>query len=909
MSLAFRFRRLVLVVVLAFVPALAVAALPAGVTRVTSVEGVDEYRLANGLVVLLFADPTKPTTTVDVTYKVGSRYEDYGETGMAHLLEHMVFKGTPSIPSVFAELGRRGMEFNGNTSYDRTTYFETFTASTESLDWVLMMEAERMTRSTFSKAELDSEMTVVRNEYENGENQPQSVLWKRMAGVAFDWHNYGKPTIGARSDIENVPFERLRAFYAKYYEPDNAVLTVAGKFDAEPTLAAIAKYFGAIPKPTRVLPKLYTVEPVQDGQRTVVVRRVAGTQWLGALFHLPQGANPDATAFEALAEIMTVEPAGRLYKALVEGGKASKVENWTFEQRDPGFVIFWAQVPPDQSIDAARDTLLATLYDVGARPITAAELDRVRIKAQKDFDDTINDPQQMAVALADSIAQGDWRLFFIHRDRWRKLTAADVTRVATEWLKPSNLTIGMFLPESKPDRAPATAAVDIPALVRNYKGDPPIAAGEAFDPTPANLEARTERLQLPNGMKVALLPKKTRGETVQLEIRLDMGDIASLRNSTPASSLTAAMLERGTTKHDRQAFEDLLDKLRAKLDIGGGGATVTATATTVRASVPDVLRLAAEALREPAFVPSEFEQLKRERLTALEQSRTDPTALARRGAARAGNPYPPDDVRYTPTLDEEIARVKATDLAAIKAFHAKFYGASHAELAVVGDFDAATVKPLLRELFGTFQAAAPYTRVPQPYYPTAAAPVTFETPDKANAAMFGRLSMRLNDQSADYAALLVANRVLGGDSDSRIFQRIRVREGLSYAVGTAVQPASIDDNSTLALYAIFAPQNLPKVQQATAAELARAQDGGFEEREITAAKKALLEERRIARAQDDVLTASLVQQEYLGRTWSESARIDAAIAAVTVESANAAVRKYVDPKGIAFAYAGDFAKK
>src|SRR5207249_4034922 len=212
-------------------------------------------------------------------------------------------------------------------------------------------------------------------------------------------------------------------------------------------LAGIARYFGAIPKPARVLPKFYTIEPVQDGERTVTVRRVASAQWLGALFHLPQGANADTTAFEALAELMTVEPAGRLYKALVEGKKASKVENWIFEQRDAGFVIFWAQVPPDQSVDAVRDTLLATLYDVGAHPITAAELERVRIKAQKDFDDTINDPQQMAVALADSIAQGDWRLLFIRRDRWRKLAPADVTRVATEWLKPSNVTIGMFLPE------------------------------------------------------------------------------------------------------------------------------------------------------------------------------------------------------------------------------------------------------------------------------------------------------------------------------------------------------------------------------------------------------------------------------------------------------------------------------
>jgi len=897
------------VLVLAFLPATVFAALPPGVTAGPSVEGVHEYHLSNGLTVLLFPDASKPTTTVDVTYKVGSRMEDYGETGMAHLLEHMLFKGTPSVPSVFAELGRRGMEFNGNTSYDRTTYFETFTASPESLDWVLMMESERMTRSTFSKAELDSEMTVVRNEYERGENSPQSVLWKRMAATAFDWHNYGKPTIGARSDIENVPFEKLRAFYAKYYQPDNAVLTIAGKFDSDAALAAIAKHFGAIPRPARILPKFYTIEPVQDGERIVNVRRVASAQWVGALFHLPQGANPDTTAFEALAEIMTVEPAGRLYKALVEGKKASSVENWMFPLHDAGFVIFWAQVPPDQSLDAARDTMLATLYDVAAHPVTPAELERVKIKAQKDFDDTINDPQQMAVALADSIAEGDWRLFFIHRDRWRALQPADVTRVATEYLKSSNLTLGFFEPEAKPDRAPLAAAVNIPALVSNYKGEPPVAAGEAFDPTPANLEARTQRFTLSNGMKVALLPKKTRGETAQLEIRLDMGDVSSLANSTPVSSLTAAMLERGTAKHDRQAFQDALDKLRAKLDIGGSGATVSVSATTVRESVPGVLRLAAEALREPAFPPSEFAQLKSELLTRLEQSRTDPTAIARRAAARAGNPYPPQDVRYTPTIDEEIARVKAADVDAAKAFYAKFYGASHGELAVVGDFDVATVKPLLEQLFGSFTSTTAYARVPQPFYSTKASPTTFETPDKANAAMFGRLSMPLNDRASDYASLLVANRVLGGDSDSRIFQRVRVKGGFSYAVGTVFQPSAIDENSTLVVYAIFAPQNLGNVRTATAEEIARARESGFTAKEIAAAKKAVLEERRITRAQDAAVAGALVSQAYLGRTWAESAQVDRELEAVTPESATAALRKYVEPADIAFAYAGDFAKK
>jgi zinc protease len=391
-------------------------------------------------------------------------------------------------------------------------------------------------------------------------------------------------------------------------------------------------------------------------------------------------------------------------------------------------------------------------------------------------------------------------------------------------------------------------------------------------------------------------------------LRLDIGDTDSLRNSSPVSGLTASMLERGTTKHDRQAFADALDKQRTKLNIAGSGATVGVDATTVRGSVPDVLRLAAEALREPAFVPSEFEQLKRERLTALEQSRSDPTAIARRAAARAGNPYPADDVRYTPTIDEEIERVRATDVAAVKAFHAKFYGASHAELAIVGDFDAAAVKPLIRELFGDYASPTPYARVPQPLYPTKAAPQTFETPDKANAAMFGRLSMPLNDESADYAALTIANRILGGDSDSRIFKRVRVTEGLSYGVGSVFQPASIDLNSTFVVYAIFAPQNLAKVRDATAQEVSRARDGGFTEQEVTAAKKALLEERRISRAQDEALAGSLVSQAFLGRTWANSAKIDAAIAAVSVDSANAALRKYVDPAGIAYAYAGDFAK-
>ena len=896
----------VLAAIVLLVPLAALAALPDGVRQGPTVEGVTQYGLANGLTVLLFPDATKPTTTVDVTYEVGSRQENYGETGMAHLLEHMLFKGTPSIPSVFTELSARGMRFNGNTSYDRTTYFETFSANDENLEWALRMESERMTRSTFSKPELDSEMTVVRNEFESGENNPRSVLWKRMTAVAYDWHNYGKPTIGARSDIENVPFERLRAFYSMYYQPDNAMLTIAGRFDPDRTLALIAKYFGALPKPTRVIPKLYTSEPVQDGERNVVVQRVASTRVLGALFHTVPGATADSVAMEALADIMTVAPSGRLYKALVDTGKATSVENWTFDQHDPGFVIFWAQIGSTDSFTPAREAMLATLYGVKQQPITQEEVDRVRAKALKDFDDTINDPQRFAVAVAEAVAQGDWRLLFLHRDYWRELKAADVTRVATSFFKPSNLTVGEFVPEATPDRAPAVANADVAALVKDYKGDVAVAAGEAFDATPANLEARTQRFMLPNGMKVALMPKQTRGSTVRFAMRLDFGDEQSLKGTPPAASLLAAMLSRGTTQHDRQAFEDALDRLKSRLGFSGSGATVTASGESIRASVPEVLDLMAEALKTPALSPTEFTTMQRQRVTRLEQGRTDPSAIAQRALARQDNPYPAGDIRYAPTLDEEIALVNQAKVETLRAFHTRFFGASHAELAIVGDFDAAAVRAQIEKVFGSWSSSAPYARVPNPYVATRGATLRFETPDKPNATLIGKLAMQFNDLSPDYPALLVADHILGGDSDSRLFKRVRVTEGLSYGVGTALQTASIDDDSELILYAIFAPQNLEKVRTAFKEELARVMREPFTQQEVDEAKRALLEERHLARAQDGTVAGALASQAYLGRTWELSARIDAAIQNVTPEQAITALRRHLKPDAVDYALAGDF---
>src|SRR5712664_1533322 len=378
-------------------------ALPKGVERVTSVEGITEYRLANGLRVLLFPDPSKQTMTVNMTYLVGSAVEDYGETGMAHLLEHLVFKGTPKHTNVPQELTSHGARPNGSTWSDRTNYFETFAATDENLNWALDLESDRMVNSFIAKKDLDSEMTVVRNEFELGENSPFNVLLERTMAASYIWHNYGKTTIGARSDIENVPIERLQAFYHTYYQPDNSVLLIAGKFDEQKTLGLVDKYFSPIPRPTRTLQKIYTVEPTQDGERAVTLRRTGDTQLVQALYHVPSGSHPDFAAIDIIAQVLGDTPSGRLHKALVETKKASSIFGFDFQWHDPTLAIFGAEVRQGDSLDAARDTLVQTIEALGTNPPTKDEVERARAQVLKNIELTLNNSDRVGLRLSEFI--------------------------------------------------------------------------------------------------------------------------------------------------------------------------------------------------------------------------------------------------------------------------------------------------------------------------------------------------------------------------------------------------------------------------------------------------------------------------------------------------------------------------
>jgi zinc protease len=876
--------------------------------QVRSIEGVTEYRLANGLQVLLYPDDSSNTVNVNVTYRVGSRQESYGETGMAHLLEHMNFKGTPTHPKIMDELSSRGARANATTSYDRTNYFETMPASSANLEWALGMEADRMTHSNIAKKDLDTEMTVVRNEFESGENNPALVLRERVLETAYLWHNYGHPTIGARADIEGVPIERLQKFYHTYYQPDNATLIVTGKFDQKPTLSYIEKVFGAIPKPARVLPNPYTVEPPQDGMREVTLRRTGSQQVLDEAFHVPADAHPDSVSLSLLASLLNERPAGLLYKRLVETKLAVSASVELESMYDPGFLMISVTLPKDGDLAAVRRELGSIIQTIRTQDFPQEELERVRNDQFNGYERLLNSSSEVASNLSENVAIGDWRLLFWDRDQLKKVTVDDVKRVANTYLVDSNLTVGTFVPEDKPMRAVIAPAPKIDGLLAGYTGQAAVAEGEHFVATPANIESRVKR-GTAGPIKTAYLIKKTKGDRVTGVISLHFGDVGSLQNKADVGVFTAALLMRGTKDHTRQEIQDQLTKLRATVRVGGGAPGVVVSFETPQANLNETLSLIAEVLRKPAFPANDLDELKRDSLSKIDAARTDPNAIAGLAMRRSLSPYAPGDFRYVPTLDERAAAVKAVSISDIEAFYKQFYGASNGEAALVGNFDGAAVTHALTDHFGAWKSPSPFERPVGVFKSTSSEYKTFATPDKANAIFLVGSNLKLRDDDPAYPALKVGDEILGGGIlNSRLATRIRQKDGLSYGVGSQLSADSLDPIGSFSVYAISAPQNTAKVESDAKEEIAKVLADGFTPSEISAAKSGILSARTVNRSSDAALARDLAEHLYLNRDFTWDADFEKGIDAATPEAIHKAMQHFIAPDQFVTIKAGDFTK-
>jgi zinc protease len=489
----------------------------------------------------------------------------------------------------------------------------------------------------------------------------------------------------------------------------------------------------------------------------------------------------------------------------------------------------------------------------------------------------------------------------------RTATAEDAQRTALTYLKASNRTVGMFMP-GDPDRTAIPPTPDVAVLLQGYKGDATRTEGEEFDASPANIDKRTTRVDLPGGVKLALLPKETRGDAVNASIRLNFGDERSLAGNARIASFTSQMLMRGTTARTREQLQDELDKLQSQLNVGGGGGQVGAGIVSTRANLPAVLKLAFEVLRKPAFPENELETLRDGALAGLESSRSEPQAIVSRAFARHGNPYPPNDIRYVPTFDEERASITSVTVKNLRDFHAGFYGASNAEVAIVGDFDPEEIRKLIASELDGWKSPKPYTEVltPFPERPVAAVAEAFKTPDKENAFFLAGMPIAMTDSHADFAALAFGNYMLGQGASSRLFARIRGREGLSYGVGSQFNAPAKSNGARFSANAIAAPQNADKVEASFRDEVANVLRDGYTPEEVATAKDAWLQARQVSRAQDGGLAGSLLGGLHNGRTMAWDAELDAKVRALTPADIRAAMQRHLDLSKMTFMKGGDF---
>jgi len=872
------------------------------------VEGIKEYSLPNGLQILLIPDASINNVIVNVVYHVGSRQEGYGETGMAHLLEHMLFKGSKKFSSIKQTIADKGASANGTTWYDRTDYFEILPASDSNLTWALDMESDRMVNSLMKNEDLQKEFSVVRNEFELGENYPDNILQERIISSMFLWHNYGKSTIGSKEDIERVPINNLTAFYQKYYQPDNATLIVGGKLDEKKTLEWIGKYFGNIPKPSRVLQPAYTVEPPQDGERYVELKRNGDISYIGMAYHTPSYSDKDYVANDAVINILTNDPSGIFYKALVQPQLATKVYGWSPNLYDPGFSYFGCSIPQGKSLDSARNAFLAAANNLPSTVITQEDVDRAKNNLNKQLYDFQNNTEYFCIGLAEIIGAGDWRLFFVYRDRLDSLTLNDVQAALKKYYLPSNRTWGVFIPDKAAERVTVQERPDVNALVKDYKGKSIKDEKETFEVSIPNIKKRTAYSTLSNGMQYALLKKPAKGDKIYSNIIFKVGDESSLTGKNIIPEVTARMLKTGTTTKSKKDINDLLDKIKTSLDIYGDGANINIYLSTDSNNLNAALDLLADILLHPSFDKTEYEKLVLDMKGELQAYASDPQYLAFSTVNKKMMPYPKGHPLYPENIDEKLSDLQALKLDDLRNFYNNFYGANHGYTSFVGDIDAAAIKSFLDKNFSSFSGKQPYKEIAEQYFDIKGSLQNINVPDKKNAVLAGAINIPLKESDPDYVALDIANEMLGGGAflSSRIPQRLRESEGMSYGAGSYLSSSYKYPSSTWGVYAIFNPTYKGRLDSALRDVVGKALQGGFTQDELSKAVTSWLEQRKTWLGDDQNLSWRLSNYMKDGKDLNYYSDYENKAKSLSLEQVNSALRKYISVDKMTLIYAGDF---
>lgn len=869
-----------------------------GYTHVRTMGGVDEYRLdANGLSVLLFPQAGMPTTTFMVTYRVGSRNEVTGTTGATHLLEHLMFKGTTKHHrgngTGFDQiLERVGSMTNATTWLDRTNYFAT--VPVHALPVLIELEADRMRNLSLLEEDRRAEMTVVRNEFEMGENSPMEALSKEIWSAAFMAHPYHHDTIGWRSDIEQVPIAKLREFYDTFYWPDNATVTVIGGFDAAETLGMIKKRYGVIPKAPHPLPQVYTVEPEQTGQRRVMVKRSGELALVTMAHKIPAATHADWPAVEVMSRILAHGDTSRCFRALTDHNLTLDVDGWAAFNHDPSLHLLMAEVAEGVKPEVVESGLVKEIETIVNKGVTAAEVQTAvaGVLAERAF--AHDGSFALASAINECIAVGDWTLFATLEEKIKAVKPEDVQRVAKQYFTEDRSTVGWFIPTERENVVAATVKEE---SFQPKEVVPPAPLAEALPPPPVtDFATRIQRTDVA-GADLLVCPT-TAKDIVCVRVSLPAG--SSKEANRALGHLTFDMTERGTTKHDKYTIAEMLESAGVDVESRITADAVETTAKCLTRDLPMALDLLVEQWREPAFLAEEFEKAKKELLSSLQQllEETDEQAAIAfsRATRKEGDPL------RRATVEEMTAFAKKATLPEAKAFHAKHYGPGGLRMVIVGDVDAAAVQKQLAGLLAGWKlqpelAVAPALPV------KGAAAISVPMADKSSVSVVLGQPTGVVAGEADWLALRLANDALGNGFTSRLVGNVRDREGLTYSIGSRIS----DDDHRPGMWTVratFAPAMLERGVTAAKREVEGWWKLGITAEELAFRKDSMAGDFTVSLETTSGLAEQILQCVRRGFALKWLDEYPTALQALTLEQVNQAIRTRLNPETMVLVKAG-----
>ncbi len=910
--------------------------------KVSEVKGVSEFRLENGLRVLIAENHSAPVATLLVVYRVGSRNEAVGNTGSTHFLEHMLFKGTENhnaeggngIDDLLTQIGAY---WNATTWFDRTSYYEV--VPNDFLEMCVELEADRMRNLRLRQEDHDSEMSVVRNELERGENHPEEALEKELYAIAFREHPYHHPTIGWRSDVEGVPMSRLRDFYNTFYWPNNATVIALGDFTTDHALDLINKHFGTIPTAPHAIPEVYTTEPPQEGERRFEVTRAGDMPrvWIG--YHVPEATHDDNYPLAAIRHLLgsSFERSSRLYKRLIDTSMAAEVFARHDDLKDPGLMIIGATVNPGVDPIKVEIELLDELERLAREPVGDEELNRIKCSNLKGTILAKADPSSLAFMLGEAESKADWHWLMNYDDRFDAVTKEDIMRVAKTYFVRSNRTIGYFIPREGEDGANEQCEED--SDDHDHAGQdgeglvtagPPEKATELYtadqvkefldikttpvtvefkSSAPSTYEKQVKRVVLPNGM-IVLLMNNPGTESVGLAINIKAGRYFSQHIPGSISEIIGDLLPRGSQSYDKLKIAENLEEMGIPggLEFFVDNYRVGLGTHLVVSDLPHYLELLSDVIRNPLLAEDELDKTKIEWQARVVESKMNTRAMAWNKLRQSL--YPKDHLFYDKDFDEQLKELETVQSKTLHTSHKKLFSPKGTILTLVGDIDVDKALKMIEKQFGDWQGDEPAAIImPECALPAKATRVEVELPEKASVDIVMAHPCTVKRAASDFYAARIANAALGQDTiTSRLGQVVRDKAGLTYGIystfadtafGGAPWSVSLSAN----------PRNVARALQLVDSTLNDYLGKGISKDDLAKESGRALGSFKVGLSSSLGIARVLTEFEFLGLGTAELDNISSHYIDLTKEKVDAAMNKYFQPKRAVTVLSGTLAKQ